>query len=122
KYLGGILPDTARPGFRHFVIAPKVVRELSWVKSTTRSIYGLISSSWEKKGDSLHFSIAVPGNTSALVVLPASSAGVVREGGKALEEAPGLRLRQAGAGEIVLEALSGKYDLSLPWKDSPELP
>ena len=62
----GIRPD----GENHFVIAPVPGGTLTHAKGSYRSIYGEVTSAWEKTGDKIIYTIAVPVNCTAEVSLP----------------------------------------------------
>ncbi len=70
KSLAGILPDMSQPGFKHFFIKPAIAGDLTFVKSSYQSMYGLIRSEWEIKDHVLHMHIAVPVNTTATFIPP----------------------------------------------------
>ena len=48
-----------------FIIEPLVGGHITYAKASYDSIYGTISSSWEKENDKIKFAIKVPGNTKA---------------------------------------------------------
>ncbi len=50
EYLAGIAPDDANPGFKHIVMRPHPVGDLTWVKASFRSPYGLVRSEWQQEG------------------------------------------------------------------------
>ena len=78
EYLAGIrpgggtpaMPDPAKPGFKEFVIAPQPTRHLDFVSAETRSPYGVIRSSWRRADGKVGFSVTIPPNSSARVILP----------------------------------------------------
>ncbi len=72
-YLGGIKPDAEYPGFKRFVIEPRPVGDLNWVKAEYESPYGRIVSNWELKDGQFIVNVSVPPNTRAKVVLPAKN-------------------------------------------------
>ncbi|HNT34063.1 MAG TPA: glycoside hydrolase family 78 protein, partial [bacterium] len=90
QVLAGIRPDPDRPGFRHIVIQPEPVGDLSWVKARYESAQGLIVSEWEKSDGRFTLSLSLPANTSAIVSLPASSNSTVLESGKPASNASGV--------------------------------
>jgi hypothetical protein len=71
RSLAGIVPDEANPGFKHFFIQPEIVGNMTFVKASYKSVYGLIVSGWEKKEDVLILKIEIPANTSSTIKLPA---------------------------------------------------
>jgi len=70
--LGGIHPDPAAPGFKHFFLEPALPAALTSVRCSTVTPYGEIVSAWKREGDAIRWSITVPWNTIATVKLPAA--------------------------------------------------
>jgi alpha-L-rhamnosidase len=70
EWLGGIRPDPEHPGFQQFILGPVFPKELNSAHAEVASPYGRITSAWEKRGDSVHWNVTVPWNTSASVKLP----------------------------------------------------
>ncbi|HRP55632.1 family 78 glycoside hydrolase catalytic domain [Agriterribacter sp.] len=68
--LGGINYDTEQPGFKHIILKPEPVGDLKFVKASFRSLYGLISSEWEKDENRFNWNIMIPPNTTASVYVP----------------------------------------------------
>jgi|HubBroStandDraft_1064217.scaffolds.fasta_scaffold636121_2 alpha-L-rhamnosidase len=67
KGLGGILPDTAAPGFRHILLHPHIIAELDHFTATHRSPYGWIRSGWKhEKGQLIYFATIPAGSTATL--------------------------------------------------------
>lgn len=57
-------------GENHFIISPVPGGTLTWAEADYRSIYGEVKSRWEKTGNGTKFTVTVPPNTTADVVLP----------------------------------------------------
>ena len=70
KYLGGIRPDPAHPGFSHFYIDPYFPEDLSWVRSEVNTVRGKVISHWEKTGNSVIMKIEIPFNSEATILIP----------------------------------------------------
>jgi alpha-L-rhamnosidase len=69
--IAGIQQGTANAGTKHFVIEPKPVGDLTYCKSSYKSLFGLVRSEWKMNaGGQLTILIEVPANTSATFVLP----------------------------------------------------
>lgn len=98
QWIAGIGLDPKSPAFKHILIRPQVVGDLTWAKATENSPYGKIASSWRRKENRLHLDIEIPANTTATVWVPG-----VCEAPKGLKV---LRVEPAGS---VLEVGSGKY-------------
>ncbi|HEV2696223.1 MAG TPA: family 78 glycoside hydrolase catalytic domain [Verrucomicrobiae bacterium] len=73
EYLAGIAPDDATPGFKHILMHPRPVGDLTFVKATHNSPYGLISSEWHRTGTKFDWRIEIPANTTATITLPGES-------------------------------------------------
>lgn len=69
-YLGGLQPDITQPGFRHSIIAPKPVGDLTWAKTYRKSDYGNLSVDWKIEGNTFALNVIIPPNTSSLVTVP----------------------------------------------------
>jgi len=106
RNLGGIRPDA--PGFRNFIIQPYIAT-LDWVKCEYESPYGLIRSNWRKKDGGLTMEITVPGNTTAIVHIPARDAKNVTESGKPVIKVKGVKFLRMENNAAVYTVDSGVY-------------
>ena len=107
--VAGIRPDPAQPGFKHIVMKPQPLGDLTEVKATHRSPYGVIASEWHREKGSFDWRITVPPNTTATVYVPASRADSVTESGKPLGEARGIKLLRMEGATAVIAVESGSY-------------
>jgi alpha-L-rhamnosidase len=101
--IGGIRIDEAAPGFRHFLIKPGVVGDLTFARTRYQSIHGAIASDWRIENGTLKLDVTVPPGTTATVYMPGA--------GPAQVTPRSLRAKSAGAenGRAVFEVESGKY-------------
>jgi len=109
EYLGGIRSDPERPGFQHIVIHPYPAGDLTFVKASHQSMYGMISSSWKRGGGKFTLDVTVPPNTTATVWLSAKDAGAVTEAGRPVKGAKGVKFLRAEGGAALFEVESGTY-------------
>jgi alpha-L-rhamnosidase len=107
--LAGIRPDPAAPGFKHSIIKPAVVGDLTWVKCRHDSPYGRIASNWKREGDKLMLEVAIPANTTATVYVPAKARAGVTESGKPIDKAAGVNFLRMENNAAVYAVGSGKY-------------
>lgn len=107
--LAGIKSDPAQPGFKHIIMHPRPVGDLTFVKASHHSPYGLIESEWHKENGTFDWQITVPPNTAATVYVPASSAEKIIEGGKPLSKALGVKVLRTEGDSVVLTVESGSY-------------
>lgn len=109
--LCGIRPVYDRPGFKHFILAPKPPPAMEWAEAEVQTVHGAIKSRWERKGGQLVYSFTVPANTTATLQLPGS-------GKKPAETVKGLRYTGVepvpGGSVTVYEAEAGSYSITLP--------
>jgi hypothetical protein len=68
QILAGIRPGA--PGFKHIIIKPAIVGDLSWVKAHHDSPYGRIVSEWKRDGKNLTMDVTIPANTMATIFVP----------------------------------------------------
>jgi alpha-L-rhamnosidase len=115
--LGGINYDPERPGFKHIILRPRPVGDLTFVRASHRSLYGTIASDWKIDGGAFEWTIAVPPNTTATVYVPAADASAATVGGKPIGQAQGVRFLKMDDGAAVLEVGSGTYAFrSTSWR------
>ena len=102
--LGGIQQEANSTGFRNIIIKPEIVGDLTWVKSSYISPYGLIRSEWKKENNLLEMTIEIPVNTSATIFLPTKDKNSVTEDGKKItivKTAEGKYYRRVGSGNYI---------------------
>lgn len=109
SYSLGIRPDIDRPGYKHFIVDPRVGGEMTFAKGYFESPYGQIASGWEKTATGYIYRVTVPANTSASLILHA--AGVervtVRRG------AEGVGPFRSLTGRVMAELKSGTYEFEV---------
>jgi len=107
--LAGIAPDPAQPGFKHIVMRPQPVGDLSFVKASHRSPYGLVVSEWSRGEGRFDWAVTVPPNTTATVYVPAASVDAVTESGGPLAKAKCVKVLRAEGGAVMVAVESGRY-------------
>jgi alpha-L-rhamnosidase len=117
-YLAGIMPDESEPGFKHSVIAPMPVDELTWVEGKTETVYGTISCNWYRTDSGLKISITIPPNTWSTLRLPvhgmispeiSESGKVIFSNGVPADLPEGLKFTGTEEDVVIFEAGSGSY-------------
>ncbi|HMD62046.1 MAG TPA: family 78 glycoside hydrolase catalytic domain [Opitutaceae bacterium] len=107
--IAGIAPDEDAPGFRHILMRPTPVGDLTSVKASYRSLYGTISSEWRRQGATFSLDVTVPANATATVFVPTRSAADVTESGKPAAKADGVRFLRSEGAAAAYEIGSGTY-------------
>ncbi|UCD27394.1 MAG: glycoside hydrolase family 78 protein, partial [Planctomycetota bacterium] len=113
KGLAGINPDPDLPGFKHIIIRPNVVGDLTEVKAEVNSIRGKIVSEWELDEDKFELDVKIPANCTATVYLPGADKNKVVEDGDPIEEAEGVKFVGVEGGYLVFTAESGEYEFEV---------
>ena len=67
--MAGINVDPQNPGFKNVILKPHFVEELTYVKASYNSPYGLIKSAWERVGDKVIYKVTVPPGATATLHL-----------------------------------------------------
>jgi alpha-L-rhamnosidase len=107
--LAGINYDPAQPGFKHIILRPHSVGDLSFVKAWHRSLYGIISSSWKREAGQFTLEATIPPNTIATIYVPARESVQISEGGQPARKSKSLKFLRMEDGNAVFEAGSGHY-------------
>lgn len=117
--LAGIQPDSAAPGFKRIIIRPAVVGDLTWVKSSFRSIHGPIVSNWTHENGTCTLHLTIPANTMATVYVPAIDNAQITESGLPACESAGVTFLRREQNCAVFEVESGKYSFVTESPTSP---
>lgn len=118
KYLAGIQPDAAAPGFGHFLIKPSIVGDLTWVRAHFGSPHGRIVSNWKLADGKLTINVIIPANTTATVFVPAlpgkTDFGIegITESGKPVVNVKGVKFLKMENGSAVFAVESGSYEFA----------
>lgn len=105
--------ETLTPGYRNLLIYPRVTQRLGLSKASFESSYGRIVSGWERKEGKLYFTIVIPPNAKAKIVLPSNSADKVTIDGLPLTGSRIFSKMGVEEGKLVVEAGSGNYLFSM---------
>jgi alpha-L-rhamnosidase len=116
--LAGI--DTDGPGYERIIIRPSPPkpgyhsenRPIDWVKAHHDSIRGRIVSNWKLTKGRFELETTLPAITSGTVYLPTESVESIRESGKPLAKAKGVKFLRSENGFAVLAVASGTYRFS----------
>lgn len=117
-YLVGIRPDPDSPGFKHFLLEPNPVGNLTWAKGHHDGSYGRISLHWRRQDGKLLVDITVPPNSSATLRLPTTDPNAVREQDKPLSQAAGISSVNNTPNHITLTLAAGVYQFNAPFTSS----
>jgi alpha-L-rhamnosidase len=112
RAIGGIRPDPAHPGMKHFLIQPQLVGTLTHANTTAASYYGDIICNWSRTGTTATFDITVPPNTTATFHIPAADTNNVHESGKPVTQAEGVTPQGNQDSTQILHLRAGRYQFT----------
>ncbi len=122
KVLAGINVDSTEPGFQRIIIKPYIVGDLKYVSASIKTVRGIISSSWEKKDNSLILEVSLPVNSQAKVSIPRMGLDnvIVEESGKIIwkdssfvEGVPGISEGTEEKDYVTFDVGSGSYSFKI---------
>ena len=71
RWIGGIRELPEFPGFKKFILAPFIPKDLIHVNCSYKTPYGVITSNWKKKAEgTIRFDLEIPSGCEATVKLP----------------------------------------------------
>ncbi len=108
--LAGINLSPDAVGFKHFVIKPQLLGDITWVRAEHESMYGTIKSAWDIKGDRFTLKVAVPTNTTATVYVPCDEEQFAKEGPSTIHSGDHVRFARLEDGYVVFEVESGTFE------------
>ncbi len=107
--LAGIRQSDNSVAFKNIIIRPEPVGDITSVKATYQSVYGLIASNWEKVNHEFKLKVSIPANTSATIYLPADSSSVIEEGNSSIHDRDDVKLAGYEKGKALVKIGSGAY-------------
>ena len=114
--------DADHPGFKHVIIKPHPVGDLSHVSASIETQLGKVSSSWKIEDGDFFIEVSIPVNSQGTVYIPSmgdekpairESDVTVWENGTFKEGVPGIIRGERTESYIVLRVGSGNYSFRL---------
>jgi alpha-L-rhamnosidase len=112
RYLAGL--DPVEPGYRRTELRPRPGAGFTAARASHQSLYGVHTCGWTVANGTLQVDVAVPGNTTATVVLPVASVEGVRLNGQT-PMAAGFTPVVAADG-VRIDLSPGHYRLEAPYR------
>ncbi len=107
--LAGIGQTPESLAFKEIIIKPEPVGDITEVKGSFKSPYGLIISYWKIDGEKFDLYITIPPNTKATVFLPSLKDSALLEGGKNVNRVKGITSQEWENGRCVYQIGSGDF-------------
>ncbi|MDC0935854.1 family 78 glycoside hydrolase catalytic domain [Pirellulales bacterium] len=114
--LGGINYDPEEPGFKHIILRPRLVGDLTWARASHESVYGKIESDWRIENGQVNWRVVVPPNTTATAYVPTTMPDLIREAGKPIDQVEEVPWLESDKTATVLKLGSGTYEFTSPFK------
>jgi len=109
KSIGGIRPSSDAPGYKQFIIKPVLAGDLTYAKAATESLYGRISSEWNKSNGNLNLNIEIPANSSATVYVPTIAPESITMNGSPVRKTGAVTLVRVESNHAVFNVGSGSF-------------
>lgn len=108
KYVGGISPDAAEPGFAHTILRPAVDCGMESATASHESMFGEVSCYWANRDGKLSIHVKIPFGCHATLYLPKNYMATLKEDGR-----PAYLLGKFGETEkqFFVELPCGEYEL-----------
>ncbi|MBK8946249.1 MAG: family 78 glycoside hydrolase catalytic domain [Ignavibacteriae bacterium] len=110
--LGGIKTDPLKSGFKHLIMKPQVIGDLTFVNSKYNSIRGEIISNWKLSENNFTWEVKIPANTTATVYVPTLNNEIVKESNKIAGKQEGVKFIGWEDNFAIYEIESGKFSFS----------
>ena len=110
--LAGINYDKTEPGFKHIILRPQPVGDLTFVKADFRSMFGVIKSDWEIEKKRFLWNITIPANTTATIYIPTKNSKSICESGRPVANIQAIEFLRMEGGTALYEVGSGRYEFS----------
>ena len=78
----GVQTDPEEPGYKHVIIRPTPVGEMTWASYDTDTSFGKLSVRWHRKGGTFFLKVRVPKGSHATIHMPDGSSPVEIESGR----------------------------------------
>ena len=107
--LGGIRQDPSSIAYRHIIIAPEIVGDITWAESTFKTVYGEILSSWRISGQNLQLTVKIPVSCSATIILPQADPDKIKSGEEIIKGSGDIKNIVVSGNKTHIDILSGEY-------------
>ena len=109
--LAGIQQTADSKGYRHILINPGVVGDITWVDAAYKSINGEITCKWKIDNGNFSLDVIIPGNTTATIVFPNADPGKIADGVTPIATSASIKNIHVDGNKTYFDIPSGKYYL-----------
>ena len=97
------------PGYKHIRVMPHPGGGFSRAAASLETYYGKLSCEWNTGNGNFDMDLEIPANTHATVLIPATDASHLTEGGKPVSSGEGITLAGSENGYTTINLGSGRY-------------
>lgn len=114
----GIQRSPQKAAFKEIILkpTPDPDKKMTFAKGHYQSVYGTINSEWaysalnpQSTTSKWTYKTTIPANTTAILYLPVKSINQLKENGKTLSQAKGVKVLKQENGMVQLQLVSGNY-------------
>lgn len=115
NYSLGIERDENTPGFKHFYLKPEVdpSGKMTFARGHYDSMYGRIESAWQVESQKINYWFVVPANTTATLILEASTLNSITLSGRPISSHKRVRFIEENKGRYSFSLQSGSYSIAV---------
>ncbi|MFZ1291647.1 MAG: family 78 glycoside hydrolase catalytic domain [Melioribacteraceae bacterium] len=110
KTLAGINFDEEKPGNEKLIIKPYIPENLSFVKSSIKTVNGTLSVDWKKGGDNFILNVEIPANSTAEIFIPNIFNNEIYEGNLPVNLIEEIKFLESKENFTKFSLVSGKYE------------
>jgi alpha-L-rhamnosidase len=112
RVVAGIDTEEGNPGYKAIVVKPTIGGGLTNVAADYTTNYGKVRSAWKVANGQLVMDVEIPANTTATILVPATDANSVTEGGKPLGGVKGMQVDGMKGNYLAVKVGSGRYSFA----------
>src|SRR5690606_13097809 len=94
---------------KHLTVKPAYIDGIDHASASTGTIFGPVSTAWQRSGEKFALDLTVPAGTTASVHVPAAAVSDVGEGRVRATDSPGVSFEEMEGGYAVFTVGSGNY-------------
>jgi alpha-L-rhamnosidase len=111
--MGGIGQSENSVAYKEITIKPSLIEGISHAAASYDSSYGQIKCTWNRSDNSVTYTVEIPVNTTAMIILENGSNKVISEGGKNISEVRDVEVISKNDGLWICKVGSGKYSFKI---------
>ncbi|MEW2143206.1 family 78 glycoside hydrolase catalytic domain [Micromonospora vinacea] len=112
--VAGIDQSAGSVAYRELILRPTPGGQLTWARAEQQTARGLVACGWSITDDRLTVTVTVPPGSTAVLQIPTTEPGDVRENDVPAAGAPGVLGAEPTAAGLTLRLTSGRYTFTAP--------